>query len=363
MIDSIDVENVRNLARQRIPLDAGIVLIAGANAQGKSSVLEALYLLATTRSYRARDARDAISHGADFLRIEGQLTSARKLAIALGKKRGERVLSVSECAAKLAEYLGLLPTLALAGESTRSIAGSPTERRRFMDRATAAADPAHLADLGDSRRALLQRNQLLRAGAPDAMLDAWDEVFARAGERIGARRRQQIAAWQEGLGAYPDLFPEGAATRLTYRHAGEGESLLERLRRARAVERRDGMTLVGPHRDDMALLHGGQNLLRYGSAGQVRAALAALTLAQVEQVRRARGGLRPLLLLDDVDTDLDARRLGAFLTAAADGGQVVAASSKPEMALAGIGGGDRGTGETTPRLLKLGVIDGTVAPS
>jgi DNA replication and repair protein RecF len=340
MLDWIDVENVRNLVRQRIPLAADVVLVTGANAQGKSSVLEAVYLLATTKSYRTRDPREAIAHGADFLRIEGQPRTAPGLATALGKKRGERVLSVAECAAKLADYLGLLPTLALAGESSRSIAGSPSERRRFMDRATAAADPSHLVDLGDFRRALLSRNQLLRSGAPDALLEPWDTVFAAAGERVSARRRQQIAAWQDRIGVWPELFPEGAATRLTYRAAGEGESLLERLRTARPSERREGMTLVGPHRDDLALAHGGKNLLRFGSAGQVRAALAALTLAQLEQVRRTRGteagASRPLLLLDDVDTDLDSKRLAAFLGAAAGGGQVIAASSKPELTLAGL---------------------------
>ncbi len=341
MLDWIEVESVRNLVRQRVGL-APMVVVSGANAQGKSSFLEAAYLLATTRSFRVVDPREAIAHGAPHLRVAGAVRGATgavcEIGMGLPKARGERSLSVGQSDAKLAEYLGLLPTLALAGDSLRSIAGSPAERRRFTDRATAAADPVHLGDLGEYRRALGQRNELLRVGAGDRELDAFEQVLARSGERLARRRARQVEAWQHEIGAWPELFPEGETVRLRYRRAGLGtedasaERLAEKLAAARARDRQLGRTSVGPHRDDLALEAQGVDLLRFGSAGQVRSALSALTLAQARSVRASRGGEPPLLVLDDVDTDLDAGRLAALLRAAAAEGQVLAASSKPDLA-------------------------------
>ncbi len=343
MIEWIEVQGVRNLPTQRVPL-AALVVVTGANAQGKSSLLEALYMLATTRSYRTREPREAIAYEADFLRLEGALPGPGKdltnLAFSLSRTRGERLLSVGECTAKLAEYLALLPTLALSGESTRTVAGSPSERRRLMDRATAAAAPAHLVDLGEYRRALAHRNQLLRIGgaggatgqAGDAVLEPWDELVGAAGDRIARRRAQQVAAWQDDIASWPELFPEGASARLVYREAGHdpaGGTLARRLAQRREQDRREGHTTIGPHRDDLRLELEGKDLFRFGSAGQVRSALVALTLAQARQVRRTRGGARPVIVLDDADTDLDPARLTGLLEAAAREGQVVAATSKP----------------------------------
>ncbi|MBP7148069.1 MAG: DNA replication and repair protein RecF [Acidobacteria bacterium] len=337
----IEVESVRNLAPARIPLGPDPVLVTGANAQGKSSLLEAAYLLATTRSFRARDPREAITLGAPFLGVSGGLCEPEKsplvLRFALPRERGGRVLRVGEYDAKLADYLGHLAALVLTGDGIRSIAGSPAERRRFVDRATAAAEPAHLAGLGEYRRALAHRNHLLRAGAADRDIDPWDEVLARTGIEVAARRRRQIAAWQGDLGAWPGLFPEGGRVALRYREpgpagptAGEKMTLLERLQRARERERRLGATLVGPHRDDLDIDLDGQDLLQIGSSGQVRAALGALVLAMARQVRASRG-TTPLLLLDDADTDLDPDRCAAQLDAAGREAQLIAASSKPHL--------------------------------
>lgn len=335
MLTRLTVQNVRNLAPQSIDLaGAGLVVVTGANAQGKTSILEAAYLLATTRSFRTRDPREAIAAGQDHLRVEGTLEGPDGplpgLAMALGKARGERVLSVGQFDAKLAEYLGLLPALPLAGDSIRQVAGSPSERRRFVDRATAAADAAHLADLSDYRRALNQRNEALRRGAGDRELDPWDDLLAGIGGKIASRRRAQIAAWQAELASWPDLFPEGARARLVYREAGrsKGGTLRERLERQRPLDRQTLRTSAGPHRDDLLIELDGADLLKLGSAGQVRSALAAVTAAQVRRVRLARTGRKPLLLLDDVDTDLDPRRLAALLEAAAAEAQVLAATSK-----------------------------------
>jgi DNA replication and repair protein RecF len=257
-----------------------------------------------------------------------------ELACAWGRERGERLLTVGQFERKIQDYLGLLPALVLTGESLRTIAGSPAERRRFVDRAVAAADPAYVGALADYRRALAQRNRLLREGRPDREIAPWNEVLAGTGTVVTERRRRQVEVWQEDVGGWPELFPEGGTARLAYLESGsgkgrEGEKIIDRLARVRDRERRYGMTLVGPHRDDLAVDAEGRDLLRQGSSGQVRAALSALLLAQARQVRRQAGGKRPLLVLDDVDTDLDAARGAALLEAAREEGQVLAATSKP----------------------------------
>ncbi len=339
MLVYLEAEAVRNLRPGRTAIDPSLTLVSGANAQGKTSLLEAAYLLATTRSFRTRDPREAIAHGADLARVKGAVSKHPEdhleITCAWGSKRGVRALRVGESDCKISDYLGLLPVLVLTGESIRSIAGSPAERRRFMDRAVAAADPAYVAMLGDYRRALAHRNRLLREGRPEREIEPWDEVLDRTGRAVVDRRRRQVEAWQLEIGSWPELFPEGATTRLGYEESGsgkghEGERILDRLARVRDRERRYGMTLVGPHRDDLAVEEQGRDLLREGSSGQVRAALSALVLAQARQVRRQTGG-GPLLLLDDIDTDLDRRRCAALLDAACREGQVLAATSKPDL--------------------------------
>ncbi|GAB4371888.1 MAG: DNA replication/repair protein RecF [Acidobacteriota bacterium] len=335
MIATVETRAFRNLRDAVVELEARLVVVEGDNAQGKTALLEAAYLAATTRSFRTRDPRDAIAHGAATTTVRalvrGAADSEIELEIRLGRDRGTRAFFVGKSPVKLPEYLGLVPALALAGDSVRAMKGSPAERRRFMDRAAAAARPGHIRDLGDYRRALGHRNRLLRDGAPDRALAPWDEILARTGEAIRSRRRRELASWQHEIGAWPGLFPEGTAARLAYRESAEGP-LADALQASRADDRRLRQTTVGPHRDDLAVELEGVDLLRFGSAGQVRAALAALTLAQLRAIRAQRADSEPLLILDDVDTDLDGRRQQALLEAATREAQTLASTTEPGLA-------------------------------
>ena len=241
---------------------------------------------------------------------------------------------VGEYEVTVADYLGHLPALVATGESSRSIAGSPAERRRYVDRAVAAAQPEHLPDLAEYRRALAHRNELLRREADDAQFEPWDDLLGRLAQRIVERRIGEICCWQKEFGRWPQLLPESPTMEIGYRRAGghsTAEEFREHLGRSRAADRKKGMTTTGPHRDDLRMSIAGQSLWNYGSSGQIRAALAVTTLAQLHRVRSSRPRVEPLLLLDDVDSDLDGTRLPALLEAAAEQAQVVAASSKPEL--------------------------------
>ena len=344
MIAWLEHEGLRNLEPGRTPLDADLVLVVGANAQGKTSLLEGVYLLATTRSFRASRPRDAIRFGAERMVLRGEVTgparAAVHLAMELGRERGARRLLVREYPAKLAEYLGFLPVLALAGDTPVRVAASGSERRRLLDRATAVAEAAHLADLAEYRRALAQRNRLLKDGAPDPLLDPWEEILADRGQRIAARRRALVEEWQAHLAEWPALFPEGGRASLRYVEgemrgargpAVEREALREALVRGRSRDRKLGWTAAGPHRHDLALEVDGVDLLRMGSAGQARSALAVLMLAQARVAAARRGGWGPVLVLDDVESALDETRLAGLLEAARREGQVIASTAKPEL--------------------------------
>jgi DNA replication and repair protein RecF len=340
MVTKLQLEGVRALAKQTVEFSSRATLITGLNAHGKSSLLEALYLLLTTRTYRARDPREAICHQSDFLQLRGLVKSATRadfeLGLGLGKGRSERHLRVGESTTKLMDYLGLVPVLVQAGESLRMIAGSPGERRRLMDRVTAAAEPIHLVDLRHYQSALTQRNRLLKSAASDREFEAWETILQQTGQSIRCRRRQHVSRWQTSLASWPELFPEGAQAVLQYREtdpAPAQPSSDDALpwRALRPLERRVGATLRGPHRDDLQIVVEERNLLKYGSAGQVRAALSALTLAQVRSVREQRPHDDVLLLIDDLDTDLDPSRCQALIDAAVDQAQVIAATSKPDL--------------------------------
>ena len=265
MIERLETRAFRNLRDAVVDIGVPLVVVEGDNAQGKTSLLEAVYVVATTRSFRTRDVRDVIAHGEEESVVQAVVGTPSggplRLGLRLGRERGTRGLFVGESPVKLPEYLGLVPTLALAGDSVRAMKGSPAERRRFIDRAAAAARPGHIRDLGDYRRALGHRNRLLRDGAPEAALAPWDEILARAGDAIVARRRRELAAWQAEIGSWPELFPEGEAARLEYRATG-GDGLARALVDALPTDRRVGQTTVGPHRDDLSIDVGGIDLLR-----------------------------------------------------------------------------------------------------
>lgn len=334
MLKRLEFRGLRNLADEVIDVGDRLTLVEGGNAQGKSSLLEAAYLLATTKSFRTRDATEAIEHGGREAFVQGLIAGPSNddlvIGMSLARGHGGKRFFVGQSTAKLPEYLGLLPALALSGDSLRQLVGSPGERRRFVDRAVSAAHPEHIPQLAEYRRALNQRNRLLKTEAADELLEPWEIILARVGESLVRRRDKYIASWQAEMSSFPSVFPEGECTRLTYRESTR-EPLASALAAGRSEDRRIGSTRCGPHRDDLQIVTEEKDLLVYGSTGQRRSALVALTLAQSREIRRAHHGRAPLLLLDDVDTDLDPARLAGLLDAASAEAQVLAATSKPDV--------------------------------
>jgi DNA replication and repair protein RecF len=301
-------------------------LIWGPNAAGKTSLLEAMVMLAWGRSHRTSADGELIRWGTDLARLEGHVgTDALEVAIvragatgAAGRKR-IRVNGLGKRAASLG---GLLRVVIFAPEEMLLIAGSPSLRRAVIDELATAGSPAYADALATYGRTLQQRNGLLRAireeGAARDELRFWDSAFLDAGAAIVTERRRVLGAIAGPLAdAHAEIAPDEAADApLTLSYATNapplpGESARDVLAR-RLVETADkevwnGSTLIGPHRDDLVFELAGRDLASFASRGQQRTAILALKLAELDLLTTL-DGRPPLLLLDDVFSELDPER-------------------------------------------------------
>jgi DNA replication and repair protein RecF len=350
LIRWIELEGVRNLSDQRVEFEPGLNLVAGANAQGKSSLLEAVYLLGTTRSFRTGRPEQAVRHGLERLILRGEAERGRAgvlLALMIGRQ--QRKTRVDGRPAGLEDYLGKLDVVAFSSRALRTLVGAPAERRRFLDRGAALLGAGHIRALRDFRRALAQRNRLLSdlrdRGAPPtaarAALEPWNGPLASAAAEVSGGRRDFALALAARVGEAPSrLLPERCQLEVAYR-PGPGYDALDGEDGRRALERRLeacleddlrlGYTTTGPQRDDLTLKLEGKDLLAFGSSGQLRATMIALLLAQMEIIRERKGSY-PVLLLDDVDSDIDEERYATLMESLGGSFQAIVATSKGSLA-------------------------------
>ena len=326
MLQTISLLDLRGYATLDASFGPGPHLVWGPNAAGKTSLLEAMVLLAWGRSHRTSADGELIRWGTDLARVEGRIgDDTIEVAVvrtgaagATGRKR-IRVNGLGRRAAGLA---GLLRVVVFAPEEMLLIAGSPSLRRAAIDQLASSRSPAYAGGLTTFGRVLQQRNGLLRAireeGASRDELRFWDGAFLDAGGAIVAERRRLLEILADPLAAaHAEIAPDEAAVArlglrmVTNAPATPGESARDALAR-RLVETADkevwnGSTLVGPHRDDVAFELGGRDLASFASRGQQRTAILAFKLAELD-VLTALDGRPPLLLLDDVFSELDPDR-------------------------------------------------------
>jgi DNA replication and repair protein RecF len=342
----LEADRLRNLSAVSLNLAGGLTVVAGRNGQGKTSLLESIYLLATGRSFRTH-RNDELVH-----RDDGPLRVAARLEHRLGVTelgvvidRGVRRLLLDGTEADLPTYLGRLDLIALGSERMKVLRAGPDERRRFLDRGIVGLDPVYLRSIGEYRRLLSQRNALLKnkRGGAGREIDAWDDRLAASAATIHRRRREYAVTLASRLGeAERVLFPDGNELRLRYEpspsRSGEVDQdryescLREALQRHRDRDLAFGFTGDGPHRDDFVAELDGADLRRFGSSGQIRAAVVALKLAKLVLLAERRGET-PIFLMDDFDSDLDEVRT-ATLASYLDQGrfQAVVAVSKEAVA-------------------------------
>ena len=314
-VTRLAVRDFRNYERAEVELAPGLNVAAGANGAGKTNLLEALYVGLTGRSCRTSNERELVRIGEKVARVEAHVAApdgshVLEVGIAPGEEKRLRVDGA-------ALQRGLDPPRPLAAvflpDRLDLVKGAPALRRAHLDQVVAALWPARVATRSGYTRALAQRNALIarvRAGAAsDDQLDAWDAELARHGTQLMADRADAVnlvapafAARAAELG-----LPDAAGVRYAPRSkAGDPDGLRAELLERRAADLERGFTTHGPHRDDLGLTHGGRALRTLGSQGQQRLGLLALLFAERDAL--ASHGTPPLMLLDDVMSELDGSR-------------------------------------------------------
>jgi DNA replication and repair protein RecF len=333
MLVRLAAENFRNLD----PLDwspgAGQHLLLGDNGSGKTSLLEAVYLAATTRSFRTANLVECARAGTSRGRVLAEIETAARATLAVEWSGGRRRRTQNGKISTLAEHLATQPILAWTSAESALLTGGPVHRRRFLDRGLVAGRPAALEVLQRYREVLLQKKQLLQQGGEE--IETWNQVLAEVGAELLRLRQDYLTRLQESfsevLAASGSRF---AGTRLVYRASPEeglagSAAFFARLMRSVGTERARGLPLLGPHRDDVALLWREQEIRRLASAGERKLLGLALLAAQARLLDAA--GRVPLVLLDDADAELDRRALARAWKGFDFLPQLLASSNRPEV--------------------------------
>ena len=333
----LGVRGFRNLAHVDVAFGPRFNVVAGDNGQGKTNLLEAVYVVATSRSFRTSKMSDLIGAAGDTASLRARLQEegeAREQSV--GLQAGVRAVRVDgKRPTTLAAYAVRTPVVVFHPGMVSLAAGSGSERRKMLDRVALYLEPASLADLHGYAQAARARQRVLEARgdrAPD--LEEWEELMARHALGIGiARGRAADLLVAAALEAFERIGAAGASFRARYHRSAP--EMLEAHRAAlaqhRARDRARGSAHVGPHRDDLLLELGGRPVRGIASQGQHRAIVLALELAEIAVVGGA-SGVRPVLLLDDVSSELDRPRTAALFEALRDErGQVILTTTRPEL--------------------------------
>jgi len=323
------LRDYRNFTELELQFPAAGAAIIGENGAGKTNLLEAIYYLEIFRSFRGAPDEQLVRFDAPAFHLRGRFEDTQSgriqevTAAYETKGRRKRVTLNGAEAERLSEAIGHVGAVIFSPSDVSIVAGSPGERRRYLDIVLSLHEPGYLHALQRFRQALRQRNSMLRQGAPATLLEAWTEPLLTPATRVMAARAQWVSAYAArfaeryaaisgGLRAEMRYAPGG---RIDASVAGDAAALrpaLEaELARVAGRERERGMTLAGPHRDDLAILlatdNGPVDLRNFGSGGQVRTGVIALRLVETESLRAASGRL-PIILLDDVFAELDPGR-------------------------------------------------------
>ncbi len=306
----IQLLEFRNYRTLRYDPSPKLNILAGPNAQGKTNLLEGLAFLLTGRSFRTSRLGDLPRWGESAASLVGEISrteGSRAIRRAVQRREDGNWQAAGEGCA-------WARVIVFGWQDLTVVNGMPAARRNFIDGAAARLYPSHVVAFRRYRDVIAARNQLLRLGLPPSVaatrLEPWDEQLATVGVELIAKRRRAAAALQQELARiYPALAGARHKVEIRYRselgEVAEPSALLAAIERARGEEIRRRQTLVGPHRDDLAIELDGIDARVFGSRGQQRLLALALRLAEVLPVREAAGSA-PVLLLDDALSELDA---------------------------------------------------------
>jgi DNA replication and repair protein RecF len=326
LLESIESHNFRNLSGE-IFWGEGLNVITGENGQGKTNWLEAIYLLATTKSFRTQRPQEAIRFGESLAVVRGRVARTRDVQrdLQVTIQGASKTLSLNGKRETVASYLSQLHVISFTADELEVVRGGPEARRKFLDRGVVSLHHSYVQTLADYQRVVKQKNRLLQdisdseTGLEEAseLIEPWNEQIVALGAAIHRARRDYVERLGQSL-QRRFFGREEITIRYVSSLEGKGnlddyESLIrERLRFRLQAEISSGYALIGPHRDDLEILFDGRDLRTFGSSGQQRSALILLDLAAIS-VYYSWHNEYPLFLMDDVDAELDKKRIGHLL--------------------------------------------------
>ncbi len=320
IIESIELDHFRNYEKLNLKFDPGTNIFYGDNAQGKTNILESVYVCGTTKSHRGSKDREIIQFEADEAHIRMVLKRENRpitVDMHLRKSKTKGIAINGVPIRKASELFGIANFVFFSPEDLSIIKSGPGERRRFVDMELCQLNKVYLHNLSEYNKIVNQRNKLLKdlAFRPDLMdtLDIWDMQMAMYGSKVIQERRVFISRLNEIIkdihsrlsGKKEELF-------ICYEENVSAEQFEEVLSRNRERDIRMKMSLTGPHRDDISFQIKGIDIRKFGSQGQQRTAALSLKLSEIELVKQEIGDT-PILLLDDVLSELDSHRQSYLL--------------------------------------------------
>lgn len=338
IISQLVLKDFRNYQQLQLSLGDGLSVFWGGNAQGKTNLLEAVHVCCLGKSHRTVQSAEMVSYGKENAQIGLRVKrhdGPRHIQVMLQANKHKRISVSGVPIRRMSELMGHVQCVLFAPEDLQLIKGGPSLRRKYMDTALCQMSPAYFSSLMQYNAALSQRNALLKKGIEEeTVYDAYEQTMAHVGAKV-LWHRQQFCIEIEPMATrlYSDIA-NGEPMRVMYRsQVPQGteqeieKALTEALKNARPADKRRYITGVGPHRDDLQIVIRDKEARSYASQGQQRTAVLALKLAEVARMQ-ARSGHRPVLMLDDVLSELDLKRQQA-LTEHVEGQVLLTTATRP----------------------------------
>ncbi len=319
-IQALELLNFRNYERAGISLHPGTNVFYGDNAQGKTNLLEALYLAATAKSHRGAKDREMIRFGEEEAHIKVLFEKkdiSERLDMHLKKNHPKGVARNAVPIRRITDLFGILHVVFFSPEDLSIVRSGPGERRRFLDLELCQLDKIYARNLVSYNKLLSQKNKLLKDNLPDgekrALLEVFNEQMVSYGIPILQRREAFLESMNDVVSVFhSELTDHKENLSLSYHKSVKEKEFADTLAAGMEKELVQRMSLFGPHRDDFRFLISGENVRIYGSQGQKRSAALSLKLGEIQLVKEA-AGEEPVLLLDDVLSELDSMRQNQLL--------------------------------------------------
>ena len=319
-IKNISLTNFRNYEKEKIELNENINIIYGNNAQGKTNILEAIFLCAYGKSFRAKKDCDLIKFEKDFSKVEIEFERNDREGKILAEIDNKKVFSINGVKQnKISDIIGKINVVIFTPDDIDIIKEGPSRRRKFIDMMISSFKPNYLHLLNNYNKILEQRNNYLRQikveKKSEELLDIWDEQLSEFAEKIYEYRKKYIEKISENIDVIHKLITKSGKEEIKIKYISNGknkETFLENLKKARRIDIQRGFTSIGIHRDDFIIYINNKPVSVFGSQGQQKTAILTLKLCELK-IMKDELQESPILLLDDFMSELDEKRRLNFL--------------------------------------------------